>query len=96
MPYCDNCGSPTGLNDRNFTQGGGALCNNCRQINRVYVLAELSIDLRGRDVEEVLTYLQAPINLQGLFDVQPSLIAYHVVRNGEPQRRRPWSASARW
>ena len=43
--YCDNCGSPTGLSDRNFTQGGGTLCDECRQINRVYVLAELSIDL---------------------------------------------------
>ena len=29
MPYCDICGNPTGLNDRNFTEGGGALCDEC-------------------------------------------------------------------
>ena len=82
--YCDNCGSPTGLNDRNFTQGGGALCDNCRQVNRIHVVVELSIDLLGRDPEEILGDLEAaPPNIHGLSIGGLGPIAYHVVRNGE-------------
>jgi hypothetical protein len=27
--YCDLCSNATGVNDRNFTIGGGAICNEC-------------------------------------------------------------------
>ena len=84
MPYCDNCGSPTGLNDRNFTDSGGALCDNCRQINRIHAVVELSIDLLGREPEVILGDLEAaPPNIHGLTIGGVGPIAYQVVRNGE-------------
>jgi len=84
MPYCDNCGAETGYNDRNFTDSGGALCDRCRQINRVYVMVELAIDLHGRDPEEVLDSLEAaPPNIDGMTIGGANVIASHVVRNGE-------------
>ena len=51
MPNCDNCGVETGYSDRNFTDSGGALCDRCRQINRVHVLADSLFNRQGVEID---------------------------------------------
>lgn len=77
MAYCDNCGR---ANASIYTNSGGALCSECHSVNRLYLIAELSIDLKDRSPDEIIGKLEiAPPSSVN----QVSPIAYYVFRDGE-------------